>query len=229
MSTSLFRTGREGLLALLRAINVRPGDEIIIQGYTCVVLPNAIHAAGGTPIYADIDPETLNLTSETIEPLLSPRTKAIICQHTFGIPSPLSALRKFCDTRGIFLIEDCAHTFPDAIETGEIGACGDAVIVSFGRDKGISGISGGAVFTRKEDIGSVVRELEHSALCMRWIDVLALLTYPLRMMWITRPLHGRACNRSIHWILGKIGLIPRITSKDEKHGRMSPKIGRAHV
>ena len=93
-----------GAVATITGTDFEPGEEIVVQGFTCVVVPNAIHAAGGVPVYADIDPDTLNLTSASVRPLLTSRTRAVICQHTFGIPADIKALRKLCDERGIVLI-----------------------------------------------------------------------------------------------------------------------------
>ena len=90
----LFSTGREALLTLLKALDLQPGEEVILQGFTCAVLPNAIQAAGGVPIYVDIDLATLNIDPAQIENRLTDKTRAIICQHTFGIPSDTAALRK---------------------------------------------------------------------------------------------------------------------------------------
>ena len=105
----LFATGRESLLALFRGMDLKPGEEVIVQGYTCVVVPNAIRAAGGVPVYVDIEKETLNLDPEEVERAITNRTRAVLCQHTFGIPSDLERLRSICDAHNLLLIEDCAH------------------------------------------------------------------------------------------------------------------------
>ncbi len=145
---TLFASGREALLALFQSLNIGKGDEVIIQSYTCIVVPNAITASGATPIYADIDPDTLNLTPETVERVISNRTKAVICQHTFGIPADTERLRELCDQYELPLIEDCAHIIPDTKGPKDIGRYGDYLILSFGRDKAISGIAGGALITK---------------------------------------------------------------------------------
>ncbi len=221
-SAALFASGRESLLALLRAIDVRPGAEIIMQGYTCVVVPNAIHTAGAVPVYADINPETLNLTVETVEPLITPRTKAIICQHTFGIPGPAKELRELCDGKGIILIEELAHAIPDQKGPKEIGSYGHALLLSFGRDKAISGIAGGAVLTSDPRTGAVLHELERAAVPLSWWQAAKLLEYPSRMHSIVRPLSGTPFLKPILWFLGKLGMIVRVVTAEEKKGRMSP-------
>ena len=219
---TLFSSGREGLLALLRALDVRPGQEIIVQGYTCVVVPNAIHAAGAVPVYADIDPETLNLTRQTVKAVITDRTKAIICQHTFGIPAPLDALRELCDENNIILIEDCAHILPDAKGPQGIGMTGDYAILSFGRDKAISGITGGAIVARSPAVAAILRELEKTALHLSFWTIGMLLEYPSRMHSIVRPLAGTMFLKPILWLLQTMRMIVPVVTADEKAGRMSP-------
>ncbi len=235
--TTLFASGRQALLALLRAMHIQPNDEIIVQGYTCVVVPNAIELSGAHVIYADIDPDTLNMNTATVEPLITPKTRAIIYQHTFGITDSLPKLRALCDAHGIWLIEDCAHLLPDDPSTMDVGKYGDALLLSFGRDKAISGISGGALLIRtmrhqdhqrsrttrtSADIASTARELEQSARVMPRKTIFALLTYPLRMAWIVQPYHGTKGAKLCLFLLKKIGLITPIVTTEEKEGHMSP-------
>lgn len=221
-SVSLFSSGREGLLALLRALDVRPGQEVIVQGYTCIVVPNAIHAAGAVPVYADIDPETLNLTRASVEAVITDRTKAIICQHTFGIPAPLKQLRELCDERDIVLIEDCAHILPDTKGPEGIGMIGDYAILSFGRDKAISGVAGGAVIARSTGVATILRELERTAVALPLWTTAMLLEYPSRMHSIVRPLSRTMFLKPVLWILQKLTMIVPVVTKEEKDGHMSP-------
>src|SRR3972149_1771131 len=87
-----FFKGRVALYALLKAIGIHPGDEVILPGFTCVVVPNAIIYLGGKPVYADIDPKTFNIDTAKIEGKITDNTTAIIAQNTFGlspdVPSP---------------------------------------------------------------------------------------------------------------------------------------------
>lgn len=221
-SINLFASGRESLLALLQTMKLRSGEEIIVQGYTCVVVPNAIHAAGGVAVYADLNEGSLNLTPESVEACLSPRTRAVICQHTFGIPSETEKLRELCDRHKILLIEDCAHVIPDEKGPEEIGVLGDAVILSFGRDKAISGIAGGAVITRNAELSDAIRALEARALELPWREVMKLLEYGTRMRTIVRPLSWCGLQKPILAVLNAIGLFSPILTEQEREGQMSP-------
>ncbi len=218
---NLFSSGRESLLALLKAMKLQSGEEVIVQGYTCVVVPNAIHAAGGTVIYADIDAETLNLSVSSVEPLVTSRTRAVICQHTFGIPSDVKGLRALCDRKKILLIEDCAHVLPDETGPKEIGSLGDALILSFGRDKAISGIAGGAVLVRDPTLASALNAIEKDAVDLPWRTVMTLLEYPARMRSIVRPLAWCGLQKPILAMLNRIGLFVPILTESEREGFMS--------
>ena len=215
-SAHLFDSGRGALLALLRSMDLQPGEEVILQGYTCVVVPNAIVAAGGKPIYADINPNTLNLDPAQVRKAISPRTRAIICQHTFGIPADTSALRLICDERDIALIEDCAHVIPTQKDQ-KIGNHGDAIILSFGRDKAISGVSGGAVLTKHEFISARLNEMEKGASDHSLWHILNLIDYPLRYSFAKMIWPLKVAKVYLRW-LKLIHLLPPVLKKEEKEG-----------
>src|SRR5260370_290620 len=85
-----FGTGRVALWAILRALGIGAGDEVVIPGYTCVAVPNAVRFAGARPVYADIDPHAFNVTAATCERVLTPRTRALVVAHTYALPAPMS-------------------------------------------------------------------------------------------------------------------------------------------
>lgn len=236
MSVSLFASGREALLAVLRALDLQLGDEVIIQAYTCVVVPNAVHVSGANAVFCDIDPHTLNLDLNRLQARITPRTKAVICQHTFGIPMDTKKLRAICDRRRLVLIEDCAHIIPDSgsslqlslIESPAgaegVGVHGDALIMSFGRDKSISGVTGGAVLTRHRELAKPVSDAERTADQLTKWQVLNLINYPLRyhtakLLW-KLPMGGAVAKGYLRWSQF-MGLLPQVYAKGEKEGKMS--------
>lgn len=230
---SLFASGREGLFALLQAIGDQPGlpavaprgakagGEIIVQAFTCQVLPNAIVAAGMTPVYAEIEPGTLNMDPADAERKLTPKTRAILCQHTFGIPADTHRLRALCDRYGVLLIEDCAHTLPDAQGPVTIGRDGDVILLSFGRDKAISGITGGAILSHKPDLAVKLRAKEGSASSLSLMRIKRLLLYPL-VYFLARPLYGMGIGKPILVLARTIGALVPILTNEEKQGHMEP-------
>lgn len=215
-----FASGREGMLALLRAMKLQHGEEVILQAYTCMVLPNAIHAAGGVPVYADIERDTLNFDLADVRRRITPRTRMIVCQHTFGIPGNGAALRSLCDQHGIVLVEDCAHALPDTASTDDICAYGDVLLLSFGRDKAISGVGGGAMLCRVPALAATLREQQQQALAPSAIATITLLLYPL---WyrLCLPLYGIGVGKLCMRLLARAGLLPPVLSAQEKSGNMS--------
>lgn len=199
-------------------MKILSGEEVIIQAYTCVVVPNAIHAAGGVPVYADIDGDTLNLDMDDVKRRITPRTRAVIAQHTFGIPADLKCLRKICDDRGIALIEDCAHTLPDDASS-PLARTGDFVILSFGRDKAISGVSGGAVISRKTDISAALKESESHAGSLPFSMIARYLLYPL-IYRKARALYVIGLGRIYLALCKKLRLLIPIVTPEEKQGNM---------
>ena len=220
----LFASGREALLALLRSLKLKEGDEIIVQGYTCVVVPNAIEAAGCVPVFVDIDPDTLNLSPQEVARAINPKTRAIICQHTFGIPADTRALRELCDRTSVLLIEDCAHILPDERGPSDIAVRGDFVFFSFGRDKAISGVAGGAILSRDAAITSLLQKEEDRAVDLAHWTIVRLLLYPL-IYAIGRTLYT-AGGKALLALYGRLKLLVPIVNGEEKGGKMSPHLHR---
>ncbi|MDA0376210.1 MAG: aminotransferase class I/II-fold pyridoxal phosphate-dependent enzyme [bacterium] len=222
---SLFSSGREALLALLRNLPIDHGSEILIQGFTCVALPNAIHAAGFTPVFSEIDPATLNIDLEALEGKIHSRTKAIIVQHTFGIVADTEALRSICDKHGLLLIEDCAHVLPDVTGPKRIGKHADFLMLSFGRDKAASGISGGAIISKDEVVTNLLRTEVQNASELPFFTIKRLLLYPL-VYASTKPLYGIGIGKALLLLASKCGALVPVISQKEKTGYQSTEIHR---
>ena len=131
-----FNSGRSAFLAILKAFDVGRGDEVMVQAFTCVAVPNSVLWTGAKPVYADID-ETYNIDPNDVRRKISPKTKAIVVQHTFGVPAKIEEILEIAKRHKLIVIEDCAHS----LGTGRIR--GDAAFFSFGRDKVISSVFGG--------------------------------------------------------------------------------------
>jgi perosamine synthetase len=148
-----FSSGRNSLRAILKAMDIGEGDEVILPGFTCVVVPYTILQCGATPVYVDIRRD-YRMNPDALCASLTHRTKAIIAQHTFGLPERVSDIATLTRQRGIWLIEDCAHVLPGSAHNGKaLGTWGDAAYFSFERGKTLSSGWGGAAVTCDESIG----------------------------------------------------------------------------
>ncbi len=157
---TLFGKGRQGLYALLRSLGIGAGDEVMVPAFTCVVVPNAILYTGATPVYVDIDARTFNLTVEHIAGKITPATKAIIVQNTFGLSPDFDPILQFARSRGLFVIEDCAHGFGGQYKGKPNGTLGDAAFFSTQWNKPFSTGLGGFVYVKSPDLAKAMQEKE---------------------------------------------------------------------
>jgi dTDP-4-amino-4,6-dideoxygalactose transaminase len=142
-----YGSGRMGLLEILRALSIGEDDEVILPGYTCIVMPAAIMRAGARPIYVDIDEDTLNMNVEAVKSAITSRTRAILVQHTFGIPCDLERLQHLATKYSIHIIEDGAHALGAKYKGIYCGNLGVAAVFSTEKSKMLSTDRGGLVTT----------------------------------------------------------------------------------
>lgn len=159
-----FGAGRMACYALLKAMNLGDGDEIIMPGYNCVVIPNAIRFAGLTPVYVDIRESDYNIDPDLIERAVTPRTRAIMAQHSFGIPADMDALVDIARRTGLPLIEDCAHALGATLDGRQLGTIGYAGFYSTEATKMFSTEKGGILVTGDRDLAARIdAEYERTA------------------------------------------------------------------
>jgi len=151
-------SGRAALFVILKGMDLEKNDEIILQSFTCMVVVNSIVWNGLKPVYVDIDPSTYNLDPAKLEAAITPRTKAIMIQHTFGIPAEITKIQKICKKYGILLIEDCAHAMGAEYKGQKVGTFGEVSFYSLGRSKVISCVSGGMILVKDE---ALAEKIEH--------------------------------------------------------------------
>jgi dTDP-4-amino-4,6-dideoxygalactose transaminase len=127
-----------GSLALelaLYALNIRPGNEVIVPSRTFVASASCVAVRGATPVFADVDRDSQNITAESIRRVLSPRTKAIIVVHLAGWPCDMDPILDLASQHGLKVIEDCAQAQGATYKGRPIGSIGDMAAFSFCQDK----------------------------------------------------------------------------------------------
>lgn len=148
----LFDSGRHALYAILMSLNLRENDEVLIQSFTCTAAVNPILWIKARPVYVDISPENYNMLPEDLEKKITPRSRAVIVQHTFGLASPMDEILKIAKKHKLTVIEDVAHALGGKYQNKFLSTLGDAAILSFGRSKIISSVSGGAAVVNNKII-----------------------------------------------------------------------------
>lgn len=146
-----FSSGTAALHAAAFAAGVGPGDELISSALTFLASANCGAYLGATPRFADISPETLNVTDETIAATLTDRTRAVVPVHFAGLAAPIADIRRAVGN-GVAIIEDAAHALGARGPDGPVGNCavGDMAVFSFHPVKAIATGEGGMVTTRDE-------------------------------------------------------------------------------
>jgi len=161
---SLYWKGRVGLYAVLKAMGLGPGDEVILPAFTCVVVPNAILYTGATPVYVDINPNSLCCDVQSIEKAITPKTKAILIQNMLGLSYEVHEIGSLAKARGIYTIEDCTHGFGGKYQGQFNGLMSDAAFFSSQWNKPFStGIGGMLVINHpalKEPLQKINATLE---------------------------------------------------------------------
>lgn len=163
MTARAFWKGRVALYALLRALEIGAGDEIVLPGFTCVVVPNAIRLVGATPVYADIEEDGYNIDAALAEAAITERTRALLVQHTFGVPAAMGELVELARRRNVFLIEDCAHVIGGEHEGRRLGTFGDAAFFSFQWSKPYTTGLGGMAVARAGELGDRLAEVQRTS------------------------------------------------------------------
>lgn len=229
----LTSSGRAALAAVLRAYAIGAGDEVIIQAFTCVAVPAAVAWTGAKPVFADIEVEGYNLNPQSVIARLTPRTKAIIVQHTFGVPANWAALQSIANEHNVLLIEDAAHALGAKYQGRYIGTLADAAIFSFGRDKIVSSVFGGAVTSKNPLVlARVANEQRGLPLPPAWWIVQQLL-HPL-LMSVIKPTYFIAYfGKGLLVVAQKLGVLSRAVEIRERdlqqprhtQWRFSPALG----
>ncbi len=179
-----FWKGRVGLYALLRALEVGQGDEVILPGYTCVMNVNPIKYVGAKPVYVDIEPDTFNIDVNLLQEKISSRTKVIIAQHTYGYPCDMDSIIKIANRHGVCVIEDCCLALGSKYKGRLAGTLGLAGYFSFQWNKPYTTGLGGMVITADKDLAGRIESLQAEEMCcpsVREVLMLSmqLLTYRL--------------------------------------------------
>ncbi len=145
-------SGRSAIHLALKALNIGQNDEVLLQSYTCNAVPNPILWSGAVPVYVDIEADSLNMDPKDLVNKITPRSKAIIVQHTFGNPAKIREILKIADAHKLKVIEDCAHSLGAKVDNKLLGTFGDLAILSFGREKVISSLNGGALIVNDKSL-----------------------------------------------------------------------------
>lgn len=152
--------GTDALILALKALDLRPGDEVIVPSFTFIATAAAVVLVGGTPVFADVEPETLNLDVRDAADRVTDRTVGVIGVHLYGTPFAVDQVRDLCQGRGLWLIEDAAQAHGATWKGTRVGNFGSLATWSFYPAKNLGCFGdGGAVTGNRPELLERVRSL----------------------------------------------------------------------
>lgn len=179
--------GRVALYALLKAMGIKKGDEVIVQGYTCVVVSNAIMYLGATPVYVDIDMTTYNMNMEELRRKVTDRTRVLICQNTYGLSSNLETISQIAQEASekyghkVYTLEDCTHGFGGSYHGRPNGTSCDASFFSTQWSKPYTTGVGGFSVVHNDELKLTLQTFEAEKVKPSFKE-----TFQLRVMYFVR-------------------------------------------
>ena len=154
-------SGTSGLHLAMLAIGVSENDEVILPSFTFVAVANVVRYVGAKPVFVDIDPVTLNLDPSRIEAAITPRTRAIVVVHTFGVPAEMTDILEIARRHKLRVIEDACESLGAEYDGKKVGALGDVGVFAFYPNKQITTGEGGMLVTNDPEIAATARALRN--------------------------------------------------------------------
>lgn len=201
-----FYKGRHAIEFSLQSLGIGKKDKVLTQAFTCFAVEEGIVKSGAEPVFVDVEKYKLNLSVKTLDRAHRQHKdiKAVLVQHTLGVPAEIKAIRNWCDEKGLILIEDLAHSYGVVEDGGKpFGDLADVVVLSFGRDKMLDAVSGGACIFKIKTHNSKEEYLKvknHIPFNQNVSDLL----YPL-FTWIIRKTYFLGFGKILHFVLRSLG------------------------
>lgn len=224
-----FNSGRSSLFAILESLGLQKGDEVLLQAFTCNAVPNPVLWAGLKPVYVDCKTDDFNMDADDLEKKISSRSKAVILQHTFGLPADIERVQEICRRHNLFLIEDCAHALgaeygkpASAKSFGEakkVGAFGDAAFFSFSRDKVISSVYGGMAVSNDPALAEKLRQAKDKFGLSSYFWIFQQILHPIFLHYVILPLYNILDLGKIFLVFSQMAhILSKAVSFKEKRG-----------
>jgi perosamine synthetase len=213
-----FSAGRVALYALLKALGIGSADEVLLQVPTHVVVPNAIRYAGASPVFVDCSLDNYNIDFADAERKITSRTRALVLQHTFGIPADIDRALALASRYNLVLVEDCVHSLGSEYRGRRVGSFGHAAFFSTEETKTISSTMGGVAVTNDDQLAAKLREFQNGC---PWQPRSLVARYLLKFVlyWFLTEPHLHVLTRAVYESLGRRLPLPEPTSREEAFGK----------
>lgn len=161
-------SGTAALHVALAALDIGPGDEVIVPPYTFIATASAVLQQNAVPVFADIDPATLNLYPADVSRRITPRTRAIVPVHLFGLPADMAGINRVARKHGLPVVEDACQSHGAEYRDKKTGAFGALACFSFQESKNMATGEGGMVVTNSDKLAERCRIIRHIGMKARY-------------------------------------------------------------
>jgi len=199
-----FCNATSAIIAGLRSREIGVGDEVIVPSFTHPADPNAIAVIGATPVFSDVDENSLCLSVDTIDQVKTAETKAILFVSLYGNVSNLNDIAEYADHHGLTLVNDCAPALFGSYRGRPIASYGDFAALSFFADKTITTGEGGMLLTDSDDLAEEAQIFKHDGRRERGHDLIERIGYNFRMTELQAAVGVAQLDRVAGFIAGKL-------------------------
>ncbi|MBD3250485.1 MAG: hypothetical protein GF381_02875 [Candidatus Pacebacteria bacterium] len=226
----LVSKGRDAIELILEQLEISQDEAVLTQAFSCYAIEEAILRTGATPVYLDLEPGKLYFTVKQLKQKLDQlkeqkiKPRAVLVQYSLGYPAPIKQIRKFCQANQLYLIEDLAQAYgAEDLNREPLGQRGDALVLSFGRDKILDAVSGGALVLKKsvDSRGSVLSGELDQPLLQTSAPTNKLLIYPF-LTWLIRKTYWLGLGKLLHRLAVGLGLVASSVKSDSDYYSAMP-------
>ncbi len=215
-----FNSGRSALFAILKALEEEKGSEVLLQAYTCNASVNPVLWAGLKPVYTNPNEDDFNLDFDDAESKITPKSKILMVQHTFGMPADMDRAKETCNRHNLTLVEDCAHCIGGEYKGKKAGTFGRAAFFSFSRDKAISSVYGGMAITNDEKLAEKLKKIKKEMDFPSIFWIFQQIFHPIFLNYFVIPIYYFINLGKILLVLfQKLNLISKAVHYKEKRGK----------
>lgn len=222
-----FWKGRVALYTILKALGVGKGDEAVLPGYTCVMDVNPIKYLSATPIYVDIEPETFNMNIDLLEEKITPQTKVIIAQHTYGYVCDMDRIMEIAAKHNVAVIEDCCLCVGSTYKGKLAGTFSKASYFSGQWNKPFTTGLGGMVITNDDELAEKIQKLRDTEMVKPSFKEVAMLAAQLAVYRAFIYPRTTAFAQELFRYLTKKGIVVGSSSTCEFAPEMEPDFFKA--
>lgn len=212
----LFLTARAALYFLIKNLGLKKDNEVLLQAFTCVAVPEIIVSLGLKPVYIDLKNNGIDLNTDDFKNKITTNSRVLILQYTFGISPDIQEIRNICQKNNIFLIEDLAHII-DPIGYKSDKNINSASVFSFGRDKALSSVFGGVLIINNNNIAQKIKNDYEKLNFPSYIFILRTILHPILFNYTILPLYDKFnIGKVLLRLFLFLKIIPKSVFREEK-------------